>query len=915
MNSSKNTLFRILSVVFRSILSLYPATYRKRFGGEMEAMFSAGLAQECGGKPAGTTLIYGFRALLDLSCSGLILRIQQIGRCLRSVVGRGLGRGVGANRPSPVLPRVRSLGRPFRWWSSRPLLFGTCLVTLSVGLASITAILGILDSVLLRPLPYPEEERLALIWSSFSPRDRHSGMSLVEFQELRQSLRATLQMGAFDYRSSVVRGNEGAFEISTARISQDLLAVLGTDPTRGRHFVDREFLPSSEPVALISTALWNRLFPESIFQTGQQLIVNDVQHQIVGIMHPTFRLPLDNPATEVSQVWTPLRISENRLQRRAAKDLDGVIARLAPGRTMAQAQAALDTRIDSLVSTLRTEYQEGWKAHLIALKEQVTAEARAPMRLLTGVALLILLVSWANVTGLLASSAEYRTRELQVRSALGASPWRLTGMLVGEALALALVAGLSSQFLFWLLASSLQSLLPAGWHRLGPLEPSLHLSLSGLFLVILTSSVCGVLVAWSALGRRAFERSRDAGPENPGKGFPLRRLLVTGQLATALALLIGLALILRSGQQIRSVEPGFRSTDITTLKLTLPASRYPDPPALNAFLSRTLGAVRAMPGVEQVGAVRRRLLADRIGTWEIALRRAPATSETRLPEWQLVSEDYFETLSIPLGEGRTFRTSDRFEKVPRVIVNQAFAEAYQEGEDPLEWKIRMGGGADNPWMPVIGVVGNTQHSGLRQPSAPRFYVLLSDFSRATGFGPQRSLSLMVRSPLTSRELGDQIAQTLSSVDPGLAVSELRTLEDIIRSAESQTHFSTTLILIFASCAILMAAAGVYGIVSAQVTRRIPEIGLRIALGATRGEILRAFLKHSTGLLVPGILIGAVQALLLVKLLEDLLFGVAIFDPVSWLSGGGLIAIVCLLASVRPAHRAACVDPMTTLRHQ
>ena len=186
-------------------------------------------------------------------------------------------------------------------------------------------------------------------------------MSLVEFQELRQSLRATLQMGAFDYRSSVVRGNEGAFEISTARISQDLLAVLGTDPTRGRHFVDREFLPSSEPVALISTALWNRLFPESIFQTGQQLIVNDVQHQIVGIMHPTFRLPLDNPATEVSQVWTPLRISENRLQRRAAKDLDGVIARLAPGRTMAQAQAALDTRIDSLVSTLRTEYQEGWK--------------------------------------------------------------------------------------------------------------------------------------------------------------------------------------------------------------------------------------------------------------------------------------------------------------------------------------------------------------------------------------------------------------------------------------------------------------------------------------------------------------------------------------------------------------------------
>jgi putative ABC transport system permease protein len=791
------------------------------------------------------------------------------------------------------------------------------VLTLALGIGANAALFSILDAVLLRPLPYASEERVIRVFNHWEGTAR-ADLSPAEYLDLREQVGSLQALGVYADGWANLTGGDRPERVRAAYLSASLFPVLGVGAVAGRTFTEAEDAPGAAPVVVLGHALWSRRFAADPGVLGREIRVDGEPAIVVGVMPPGFALPGELAHGESSDVYLPLRIDRVGIPNRGSHFLQGV-ARLRPGVTLAGARRELAAVAAGFVRDFPGDYPAsmGFGTDAVPVRDAVLGQVRPVLLLLMGAVGVVLLIACVNLASLLLARADARRRELAVRRALGAGRGRLVRLLLTESLLLSLAGGAVGLAI----GGGLLGLLPLVH---APDLPRLdQVGIDGgalaftVGVAILTTLLFGLAPALSAASREAEPVLRESG-RGATIGRARRRVraaLVSGQVALAAVLLISAGLLLRSLISLQHVDPGYRTDGVLTAQLSLPASDYPDDREVVEFYRTLLQRLRALPGVVSAGAVTSLPLATSLGdlNFRVEGREIPQGDVSPRADWQAVTPGYFETLGMRLVRGRGLEPHDDARAPGVAVINEAVARRYWPGRDPLGQRLLLGGGAGPGWVTVVGIVADVRHGSLRDEPEPQMYIPHAQFRFWNAGGAARSLSLVLRT------LGDPMAQSgalrqrVSELDPNLTVSEVRTLSSVRSESVARPRFVTLLLGLFATLAALLAAVGIYGLVAYQVTLRIPEIGIRMALGARASSIVRLVLRQGLVLAVAGLLVGVLGALAATRLLAHLLFGVAALDPVTFLSIPLLLVAVALLASWLPARRAARLDPVTVLR--
>jgi putative ABC transport system permease protein len=778
------------------------------------------------------------------------------------------------------------------------------IAALAIGIGANTAIFSVVNTLLLRPLPYERPDELAVLWEHNIPRDRKNNVispgNFIHWREMQQTF---VDLAAVGMTFTVtITGDGDPEEVPMQYVTASFFPLLGVQPVVGRPFMADEDRPQSR-VVVISDRLWKRRFAGDRSIVDRAITVNGNPHTVVGVMPAGFSF-LDKTV----DVWLPVGFSaESRTPR--GRWMIGM-GRLKPGVTFARAQQDME-RVHGQLTRLFPDFNIGWTARVVPLREQLTGRVRPALFVLLGAVAFVLLIACANVANLLLARATARQRELAVRAALGAGRARLIRQLLAESSVLAIAGGLAGLLLAWwaigVLRGTVAQHLPIqrleavtidGWVLGFTVVASL---VSGLFFGLapaLTASSAGLNEALKEGGRTG----------TGGRSGRIRSAFVVVEVALALVLLAGAGLLVRSFVQLMNVDPGFDTAKTITMRVSLPGSRYGEPAQRVQFYRRLLDRVQALPGVEAVGAnsfIPLRGLGSATGFDVVGKPRAPLGAEA-VADVRVVSRDFFKAMSIPLLKGRLFNEDDPADSQNRVVINQALAEKYFPGEDPLGRKIRLYWDNERD-DEIIGVVGDVRHAGLDEAARAMTYWPYPRFSY-----PGMTIAV--------RTLGGDphaVAKTVIALvreqDPALAVADVRTMGEIVSDSVAERRITMLLLAVFAAAALLLAAVGIYGVIAYSVTQRTQEIGIRMALGANQADVLRMVVGHAMALTVTGIVIGGAGALLLTRLMRDLLFHTRPADPITFAAVAALLAAVAAAASYFPGRRAAGVDPVVALR--
>lgn len=788
-----------------------------------------------------------------------------------------------------------------------PGLLALPVLTLALGIGANVGLFSVVHSILLRPLPYPDADRLVVLWQDHQERGgtAEENFNLPDFSEVRTRSRALSAVAAVFPGDAALTGEgaHGAERLATPDVSHGYFDLLGVRPETGRLFRPEDETPTGEPLAVLSHDLWRRRFGADPRMVGRSIVLDGEPLTIIGVAEAGFR-----PPEGESDLWRPLRTDPTGASWRFR--VLRVYGRLSPGLSLEQAREDLE----AVALQLASEYPErnaSVRFRMEGLHERVVGSVRTPLWVLLGAAGLVLLLACANLAGLLLARSAVRERELAIRAALGAGRGRIVRQLLIESLALATVGGLVGVGLAYVGLRALVRLAPAGMPRLDEVGVSGSVLAFAVALSFATAIAFGLApalrVAWSDLrGALSGGGAGDRGSTGSERG---RGALVVGQVALALVLLVGAGLLAGSLAHLLSIDPGFNPSNVLTAELRAPRSRYPERSQVAAFYNQLEERVAALPGVRSVGSVTVLPLAgeSRDMSFRVEGRGERSGEGEPRAHYRFASPGYFRALRIAVRAGRVFTPGDRSDAPGAVVINETLARRLWPGDNPVGQRIRPEWSQDE-WFTVVGVVADVRHGGLDQRPLPEVYFAAEQLAGAAAFR-----SLVVRTDSDPLRVANQLREVVRELDPAMPLDNVSSLEARLDDAVAIPRMHLSLFGLFAALALGIAALGIYGVLSAAVVRRTREIGIRMALGGRRRDVLRLIVGRGLALTVTGAVLGLIGALALSSLMRGMLFGIAPIDPLVY--GGMLLLLVgvALLASYLPARRAADTDPMIALR--
>jgi len=784
------------------------------------------------------------------------------------------------------------------------------VITLALGIGANTAIFSVVNAALLRAFPYADAERLVIVWEKMQQNEQNL-ISLANFFEWQEQQNVFTGLAAFnDTRNSLSSGDGAPEEITGQNATDNLFSVLGVNALVGRTFASEDSKPGQNTVVILSYGLWQRRFGGDPNVIGRKVILNAVEHTVIGVMPPDFRWHVrrNSPTGQAAELWTTWAMSNETRQLRGR--FIGAVARLKPGVTLPQARAEMDT-IASRLAEKYPQFNRGAGINLVPLREQFAGEIRLALLLLMGAVGFVLLIACANVANLLLARAAARHKEIAVRAALGASRGRIVRQLLTESLLLGAPGGAVGLLLAWWGKTALVQFSPPELGNFRQIEISASVLGFTFVVALLTGVIFSLAPAVEASKVKLGETLKEAGRNLAGnpRSQRLRSALVVAEIALALVLLIGAGLLIRSFLRLQNVDTGFDARNVLTMRVALPLSRYDQDEKRLNFFTQALERIQRLPGVEAVGAINITpfLGAGMDPAFDIEGRAKPSPDQaTGSTGVCIIDQNFFRVLQIPLKRGRLFTEQEAREKRNVVIINEALAKKYFPNEDPLGKRVKITMRPPHVWMEIIGVVGDVRHAQLDRAAEPMSYWPIGQL-------PYPYYTFMLRTRGDATGISAAVRNVIQTLDPQQPVGEVRTFDNLVGNSIARQRFNTLLLAVFAVVALLLSAIGIYGVMSYAVAARTHEIGIRTTLGATASDILRLVLQRGLALTLAGVSVGLLAAIVLTRLMKTLLFDVSVTDPLTFGVIVLLLICVALLACWIPARRATKVDPMIALR--
>jgi putative ABC transport system permease protein len=777
------------------------------------------------------------------------------------------------------------------------------VLCLALGIGANTAIFTVINSVLLRPLGFADPDRLVGVWET--NRDRGSERNSVKPTNYMDwvAQNTVFEAMAATYESSASVADAGEPEqVKIQYASAEFFPLLGIEPLLGRTYTAAEEAGDAR-VVVLTQGLWRERYGGDPTVVGRTIRLDGAPHTVLGVM-PTVPDPVHRRSSP--RLWIPLGLDPVTHARDKAGRFLQAVARLKPGVTLAAAQAEMAT-IGARLAASDPEYNAGWSVNVVPLAEQVTGAARRPLALLGGVVLVVLLIACANVANLQLAQATVRRREIALRTALGASRARVARQFLAESVALAAAGGGLGVLLAMWGTAALGTAAGATIPRVG--EIALDRTVLGLTLAVSLAVGLGfgLVPAVHAARGMAHDDLKDGGRGTAGRGERSRGLLVGGQVAMSLVLLVGAGLLLKSFARLGQVDPGFDPAGVITARVSLGDVRYDDEARQTAFFQQLLARVNALPGVRAAGAINWLPLSGSRSATGLTIDGLPLPRPGEEPgaDVRAVDPGYFGAMGIPLRRGRTHTAADDARAAKSVVVSESFAARYLPGADPIGRRIAMPWG-DTLRATIVGVVGDVRHTGVDSVVDPTVYWALPQF-------PSRFMTLVVRTAGDPLALAGPIGDAVHSLDPAQPVADVRTMDEYLGNAVARQRFTLQLLGSFAALALALTAIGLYGTTAYGVAQRTRELGIRLALGAQHGDVLRAVLWRVLGVIGAGVGAGIVAALGLSRLLSSQLYEVSASDPVVFAGIALGLLTVGAVSAYLPARRATQVDPMIAIR--
>lgn len=786
---------------------------------------------------------------------------------------------------------------------------------LALCVATTAVVLALVDGIVRRPAPYPDADDIVLVGPRWlDGREPGGNVSAGEYVDLSARSAFFVVAGALEATERTLLGDGPPVELPGAYVTASAFDALEVPAALGRTFSAEESRPGGDGVLVLSDELWRGAFGADPTVLGAQLRLDDRRYEIVGVMPPGFVLPTEIGAAERSAFFLPLVVDASDPGPYFVKDFDAVVARIRRGASVSAVTADVERIAAEIIAEHADNYHaDEWTLRVYSPVEEAVARTRPLLRLLTLAVGFLVLAVGANLAGMLGSRIEEQRPAIVLRAALGAGRAHLVRSMLVEALVLAGVGGLAgvvaSGFVLPLATRSLEGSLP----RLREVHVDLRVAAVSIGIAMLAALVFSLVPALRTHAGAAVLNASGLRVAAGRSGF--RRALIGSQLALASVLVCGSLLFVRSLVGLVRTDPGFVSAGVETVELSLPSARYATVTEIESFYRRLLQQLQGAAGVQAVGLARRRPMADRYGTWSAAIRAGgePRRLDDAPPRWQVVTPGYFDAMSIRLEEGRIFDSADLSGPAGVAVVNAAFERAYWPGRSAVDTEIRMDGGPGNPWLRIVGVVADVATGGPRQAAVPVLYVPQAHFDEATSMGTPRSMALVLRTTLDTAGTRSLVQARIRRMDPDLPVGALRSMDSIVAATRADTRILTQILVLFAALTLALGALGVYGTLAQEVAARRKELGIRAALGAGRGRLLRAVVWEGLLLAAAGCAVGLVAFYSLASLIGSHLFGVEARDPATFAVVAGVLLVSTALAAYTPAQRAAAADPVTALR--
>jgi putative ABC transport system permease protein len=799
--------------------------------------------------------------------------------------------------------------------AKNPGFTAVAVLTLALGIGANTAIFSVVNAVLLRPLPYQEAGRLVVVWEQNPERGWYQNIvSTANFVDWRKQNHVFAAMAAGDPQKVFnLTGMGNPEEVWGEQVTTNLFELLGVRPLKGRDFLPEEDKPGGPRVAVLSHGLWQRRYGGDPTLVGKQISLNNESYTVVGVMPRSFYFPPFWRELIKVDLWVAgLDLSEPARTDHCCL----AVARLKRGVGLAQAQAEMDT----IAGRIQQQYPEdkGWGVGLVDLGEQVVGDTRPALLVLLGAVAFVLLIACANVANLMLARAAARQKETAIRTALGAGRARLIRQFLTESLLLAILGGGLGLLLAAWGVEILVALSPKGALGLGGVAGLENVAISGRVLaftlsVALATGIAFGLVPALAASKPDLNQTLKEGGRSSSEGLRRHRLrsaLVTSEFALALVLLVGAGLMIKTLVLLGRVDLGFNPQNVLTMRVSLLGPKYQDPRVQVEFFTQVLERVKALPGVRWA-SVSRGLPVEGWNGMSFVTEDHPSPPPNEEPDanYLVIGPDYFRVMGIPLREGRFFINQDTHDSPRVVIVNEHLARKQWPGQNPIGKRLKMEG-SNRPWLTVVGVVGNVRTQWPYPDPLSELYVSYTQYPWL--LSPRH---LIIRTVSSPAGVTAAIRREVAALDKDQPVSDVRTLDQFVGEAVAQQRFSMVLLGAFAGLALVLAAVGIYGVISYAVTQRTHEIGIRMALGAERRDVLRLVVGQGVALTLGGVGIGLTGALALTRFMSSLLYGVRPSDPVTFAVVSVVLTGVALLASYIPARRATKVDPMVALRYE
>jgi putative ABC transport system permease protein len=792
---------------------------------------------------------------------------------------------------------LQDLRYSFRTLAKSPGFAIVAITTLAAAIGANTAVFSVIHAVLLRPLSYAEPQRLVSI---------QGNQSRMDVEDVKQRTRTLVDGGAINIQAMDFTGGSEPIRVQAGLVDAGIFSVLGVPPMLGRAISAEEDQVGGPRLVVLGHTFWQQSFGADPHIPGRSIPLNGQSYTVIGVMPASFVLPRGE-----ADVFASLRVVYPEAAVYRGVHFMRSYWKLKAGIAVEQAQQEM-TVIDKSLAALYPAEDKGRETKLVPLQESIVGKSRPALLILFGAVGFVLLIASANFANLLLARAMDRQQEIAIRGALGASRWRIVSLMLNESLLVALLGCAVGLALAHGGISVLAELKPANLPRLSEITMDWTVAGFSLLISMLTGLAFGFAPAWSAVRAQSFQET-GRGASTGVRTHRLRDALVVSELALALMLLTGAGLLMKGYWLLRSVDPGFAPDNLLTMQIQLPQTRYDGVEKQTQFRRRVLDGLNGIPGV-QAAMVSEIPMGGDFVYHNFVIEGRPPMAQGSEPEAQSrsVMGDYFQTMRIPIQTGRAFTTQDR-ENMPLVgIVNKAMVRKFFAGENPVGARVRWAR-MDGPpqWITIVGVVGDVRHFGLDQEDEPAVYTPYSQLMQSW----KRWMTLVVRTKESPAALIKSAKAVVWAVDNQIPIAKVRTMSSVMEDSSAEREFNTLLLGLFAGMALLLAAIGIYGLTSYSVTQRTYEIGIRMALGADRGNVLKLILGRGMLLTSIAVPIGLAGAMGLTRLMRSLLFGVKPTDIVTLGAVSAVLSGVALVASYIPARRAMTVDPMVALRYE